>query len=589
MASTQFNLARAFDVVAGAVPDREALVWGDRRLTFREVAVRSRRLAVHLRGRGLGAHRERAELAGHESGQDHLGIYLYNGNEYVESMLGAFHARVAPFNVNYRYVEDELIYLLDNARCRALVYHASFAPTLAAVRDSLPRLEVLVQVDDGSGHELLPGAVDYESIVADAGEGSAAAAGNAAASGDLASGDRGDGGDGGDDPTAAALPEPSPDDLYILYTGGTTGMPKGVLWRQHDVFMSCMGGRDILTGQAVTSYDDMVTRAGVFPTPLKFMPLPPLMHGAAQWATFIGLNSGHTIVFQDNTRRFDPADVWRTVERERVTTVTTVGDAIARPLVEELERGSYDTSSMVGIGNGGAPLTPTIKERLLAQMPNIVVSDSVGSSETGAQMSHLSSAGSVATGRFTPGKGTAVVSEDMTRVLEPGHEGLGWLAQVGWVPLGYLGDAEKTSRTFPVIDGVRYAVPGDRARHLADGDIELLGRDSVTINSGGEKIFAEEVERAIASHPAIHDVVVVGRPSERWGQEVVALVELSEGQSAAAGDIVEHAGRSLARYKLPKDVLFLEHIQRSPAGKADYRWAREQAVRQPAPEVATDR
>jgi 3-oxocholest-4-en-26-oate---CoA ligase len=546
MGSTQFNLARVFDEVAAAVPDREAVIWRDRRFTFRELGERSRRLGGYLRSRGLGVHRPRAELAGHESGQDHLGIYLYNGNEYIETMLATFYARVAPFNVNYRYVEDELLYLLDNARCRGLVYHAAFAPTLAAVRDKLPDLDVLIQVADESGHDLLPGAVDYDTITATSTE------------------------------TLPGDDEPSPDDLYVLYTGGTTGMPKGVLWRQHDIFMNCMGGRDLITWTALETYEDLSPRATAWETPLKFVPLPPLMHGAAQWATFIGLNSGHTIVFQDNTRRLDPADVWRTVERERATTVTTVGDALARPLVEELERGDYDTSSMVAIGNGGAPLTPTIKERLLAQMPHILVSDSVGSSETGGQMSHLSTAGAVATGRFTPGPGSAVVSEDLTAVLEPGHEGLGWLAQVGWVPLGYLGDAAKTAKTFPVIDGVRYAVPGDRARWLDDGDIELLGRDSVTINSGGEKIFAEEVERAIAGHPAVHDVVVVGRPSERWGQEVVALVELSEGQSASVDDIVAHAGQSIARYKLPKDVLFLDNIQRSPAGKADYRWAKAQ-------------
>jgi acyl-CoA synthetase (AMP-forming)/AMP-acid ligase II len=549
MATTQFNLAKVFDVVAAAVPDREAVVWRDRRISFRELAERSRRLGNYLRSRGLGAQRPRAELAGHESGQDHLGIYLYNGNEYIETMLASFYARVGPFNVNFRYVEDELVYLLDNAQCRGLVYHATFAPTLAAIRDKLPDLDVLIQVADDSGNELLPGAVDYDTILDDA---------------TLDAGE--------------PVDDLSPDDLYVLYTGGTTGMPKGVLWRQHDIFMNCMGGRDLITWTELSSYDDLAPRALAWETPLKFMPLPPLMHGAAQWATFIGLNNGHTIVFQDDTRRLDPVDVWRTVERERATTITTVGDALARPLVEELERGEYDTSSMVAVGNGGAPLTPTIKERLLAQMPNIMVSDSVGSSETGGQMSHLSAAGAVSTGRFTPGPGVAVISEDVTALLEPGHDGLGWLAQLGWVPLGYLGDAAKTAKTFPVIDGARYAVPGDRARLLADGDIELLGRDSVTINSGGEKIFAEEVERAIAGHPAVHDVVVVGRPSERWGQEVVALVELTEGQTASADDIVTHAGGSIARYKLPKDVLFLDHIERSPAGKADYRWAKQQVT-----------
>jgi fatty-acyl-CoA synthase len=549
LGSTQFNLARVFDTVTEAVPDREAVIWGDRRLTYGDLSDRSHRLATYLRSRGLGEiHRERSELAGHESGQDHLGIYLYNGNEYLEAMLAAFQSRVAPFNVNYRYVEDELIYLLDNAGCRALVYHATFAPTLAAILDKLPKLEVLVQLADESGNELLPGAVDYDEVLAST------------------------------EPDLSGV-EPSPDDLYILYTGGTTGMPKGVLWRQHDVFMSCMGGRNILTWQAVTSYEEIAANAAAVEIPLRMMPLPPLMHGAAQWASFIGLNGGQCLVFQENTRRLDPVDVWRTLERAKATTITTVGDAVARPLVEELERGDYDISSLIAVGNGGAALTPTIKERLLAQKPGLIVSDAVGASETGAQMSHLSSAGAVSTGRFTPGPGTVVVSEDMTRLLAPGHDGNGWLAQEGWVPLGYLGDADKTARTFPAIDGVRYAVPGDRARHLDNGDIELLGRDSVTINSGGEKIFAEEVERAIAGHPAVHDVVVVGRASERWGQEVVALVELAAGESgtsALADDIVAHAGKSIARYKLPKDVLFLDRIQRSPAGKADYRWAKAQ-------------
>jgi acyl-CoA synthetase (AMP-forming)/AMP-acid ligase II len=349
-----------------------------------------------------------------------------------------------------------------------------------------------------------------------------------------------------------------------------------VLWRQHDVFMSCMGGRNILTQQAVGSYDELAANARAFETPLKFMVLPPLMHGAAQWVSFIALSGGHTVVFTADTTRLDPAEVWRTVEREGANTITTVGDAVARPLVEELETGKYDITTLVSVGNGGAPLTPTIKERLLAQLPNIFLTDSVGSSETGAQMSHVSTTGSVSTGTFTPGPGTVVVSEELDKVVGPGHDDLGWLAQTGWVPLGYLGDADKTARTFPVIDGVRYSVPGDRARHLANGDIELLGRDSVTINSGGEKIFAEEVESAIAGHPAVHDVVVVGRASERWGQEVVALVELAEGASATADDVVAHASRHIARYKLPKAVLFLDAIQRSPSGKADYRWAKAQ-------------
>ena len=538
-----FNLGQVHETVSAAIPDRECIVWGDRRLTYAQVTDRSRRLATYLHRQGLGAHTERSELAGHESGQDHLALYLYNGNEYIEGMLGAFKARVAPFNVNYRYVAEELRYLFNDAKARAVVYHSAFAPSLAEVLPDLPGIKVLLQVADDSGHDLLPGAVDYEAALAS---------------------------------VPADLPpvEMSPDDLYILYTGGTTGMPKGVAWRQHDIFMAAMGGRSLGSWEITTTYEQITERATN--GSVRMLILPPLMHGAAQWAGFMGMTAGGTLLLPNEVRRLDPADVWSTIERERANTVTVVGDAIARPLIEELERHDYDTSSLIGLGNGGAPLNPALKQRLIDRMPNLFVSDSVGSSETGAQMTHLSAKGGVSTGRFAAGPGTVVVSEDLSRVLAPGHEGIGWLAQEGWVPLGYLNDEQKTARTFPVIDGARYSVPGDRARWLEDGQVELLGRDSVTINSGGEKIFAEEVEQAIAGHPAVHDVVVVGRPSERWGQEVVALVQLSDGARATPEELSAHASDFIARYKLPKEYLFLPAIQRSPAGKADYRWARAQ-------------
>ena len=542
-----FNLAVVHETVSAAVPDRPALIWGDRTWTYAEMTERSRRLASYLHGRGLGVRAERATLAGHQSGQDHVGLYLYNGNEYIEAMLGAYKARVAPFNVNYRYVEEELRYLLNDAGTRGLVYHAAFAPVLERILPELPDLQVLVQVGDQSGYPLLEGAVDYEEALAGA-------------------------------PAASPPVEPSPDDLYILYTGGTTGMPKGVLWRQHDIFLAAMGGRPIGSAEEVASYEEVAERAAGRDQ-FRMLVLPPLMHGAAQWAAFAGFAGGGTVVLPRETRRLDPADVWSTAERHAVQLVTVVGDAMARPLVEELERGNYDLGSLLALGNGGAALNPSLKERLLAHKPNMIVSDSVGSSETGAQMTHASTAGAVATGVFSPGPGTTVVSDARDRVLEAGDEEVGWLAQTGNVPLGYLGDAEKTAQTFPVVGGVRYSVPGDRARLLADGRIELLGRDSVTINSGGEKIFAEEVEKAIAQHPAVADVVVVGRPSERWGQEVVALVTLAREGRATPEELVEFAAGHVARYKLPKAVAFLPDLHRSPAGKADYRWAREQALK----------
>lgn len=544
-----FTVPAVADAVAVAIPDRPLIVQGDRRHSYRETVGRSNRLAAYLHSRGLGVHTERDTLAGHEVGQDLLGIYAYNGPEYVESMLGAFRARVAPFNVNYRYVKNELQYLLADSGASALVYHAAFAPRLAEVLPELPQLRVLIQIADDSGNELLDGAVDYEAVV-------------------------------GSDADAPPV-EPHPDDLYVLYTGGTTGMPKGVLWRQHDIFMTAFGGRNMVTGEKAASVEEIVARAVDNPG-TKLMILPPLIHGAAQWAAMTAITTGQTLVFPSVVDRFDADDVVRTIEREQVLVATVVGDAMARPLVAAIADGTADVSSLAVVANGGAQLTPHVKQQLIDSKPNLMVVDGVGSSETGAQMSHMSAPGAVSTGTFNAGPDTCVVTEDFTAVLAPGHDGLGWLAQRGYVPLGYKGDAAKTAATFPVIDGVRYATPGDRARHLDSGAIELLGRDSVTINSGGEKIFAEEVESAIASHPAVSDVVVAGRPSERWGQEVVAVVALTEAALAegttTADDLIEHAGATIARYKLPKAVVFRPAIERSPAGKADYRWAREQAI-----------
>ena len=544
--ATQFTVPAAADAVAAVIGDREFIIQGDRRYTYAQIVERSNRLAAYLHSRGLGCKTERSELAGHEVGQDLLGIYAYNGPEYVEAMLGAWRARVAPFNVNYRYVKSELQYLLTDSGATALLYHAAFAPRVAEVLPYLKNLRVLIQIADDSGNDLVHGAVDYESIVAS----------------------------GASQPPPV---EPSPDDLYVLYTGGTTGMPKGVLWRAHDIFMTSFGGRSLYTGDVIGSLEEIAKGAAESPG-TKLMVLPPLMHGAAQWAVFTAMNTGQSVVLSSVTSRLDPDDVVDTIEREKVLAVTVVGDAMARPLADAFERSQADLSSLAVVANGGALLTPTAKQRLIDVKPGLIVVDGVGSSETGAQMSHMSAPGAVSTGKFTAGPDTSVTSEDLSTILEPGHDGMGWLAQRGYVPLGYKGDAAKTAATFPVIDGVRYSVPGDRARHLADGAIELLGRDSVTINSGGEKIFAEEVETAIASHPAVADVVVSGRPSERWGQEVVAIVALAEGATADAQELIDHAAGVIARYKLPKAVVFRPVIERSPTGKADYRWAREQAL-----------
>lgn len=523
------------EAIAATRPDEECLVFHDRRLTWADVTDRTRRLANYLHDRGLGCHTERSELANWQSGQDHLAIYLYNGNEYLESMLGAFKARVAPFNVNYRYVADELIYLLNDARARAIVSHSAFAPLLDAVREHVPTLEVFLQVADDSGNGLLDGAVWYE------------------------------------DALATSSPErppvcPSSDDLYILYTGGTTGMPKGVLWRQGDAWVSCFGG-----SADATTLEEAVAEASA---PLRAVLAPPFMHGAGHWMSMRTWNLGGTIFIQDVPERLDPADLWGLIEREHLSFLLIVGDAFARPLLDELDRHAYDLTSLSVVLSGGAPLSAPLKDELLSHLPALIIVDGLGSSEAGGQLAQVSAGGGATTGTFPWSDGNHVLSADLDRVLEPGHDDLGWLAKSGRLALGYLDDQAKTERTYPVIAGVRYAVPGDRARLRSDLHIELHGRDSQTINSGGEKIFAEEVEAAVKAHPGVYDCVVAGRPSERWGSEVIAIVRVRDTYTVTEADLLAEAERHIARYKLPKAFVFVDEIVRSPSGKADYRWAR---------------
>jgi fatty-acyl-CoA synthase len=539
MTNPQLGVAEVHEAIAASRPDELCLVFRDRRLTWADVTERTRRLANHLIGRGLGCRIERADLAGHESGQDLLAIYLHNGNEYLEAMLGAFKARVAPFNVNYRYVAEELHYLLTDSGARAVVVHSQFAPTLAEVLPDLPSVEVVLQVPDASGHDLLPGAVWYEAALA------------------AASPDRPD----------DVWPDVrwSADDLYVLYTGGTTGMPKGVMWRNGDALIECFGG-----SPTARTLDEHVAQAQ---TGLQALLAPPFMHGAGHWMSFRTWLGGGTVFVQSVPERLDPADIWSLVERERLNFLLIVGDAFARPLLDELDRGTYDLQSLTVLLSGGAPLSANLKAELLEHLPSLMIVDGLGSSEAGGQISHVSAGGKASSGTFEISPGNVVLSADLDRVLAPGDDEVGWLAKSGRLALGYLGDPDKTARTYPVIDGVRYAVPGDRARLTADGIVELHGRDSVTINSGGEKIFAEEVEAAIKAHAAVYDCVVAGRPSERWGSEVVAIVRVRDGHVVDDAGLLAEAEHHIARYKLPKQIVYVDEIVRSPSGKADYRWA----------------
>jgi fatty-acyl-CoA synthase len=541
VSSVEFNLARVIAEVAKTHPERVALMHRGAEISFPKFVDRYQRLGNAFAEAGLGCHTERSSLEGHESGQDHVALYLNNGPEYLEAMLGGWAARAATFNVNHRYVAEELRYLLSDSAAKAVVVNSMYAPTLGEVLADLPNIGLIVQVADESGNEMLPGAVAYEEFVE------------------------------AQDPRS--LEECSPDDLYLLYTGGTTGMPKGVLWRNADLFVGALGGLNRHERREYESYEEVSAAAGR--GTLRWMTSAPFMHGAAQWIALQALSMGHTVVLPDVTDRYDASTVLEACEREGVEFLQIVGDAFARPLLDALKSGAPSPSSLRSIISGGAVLNAELKNELKEQFGGVTIRDSIGSSETGVQGSNVSNKNERAsTGDFEPAAGSTVVNAEMDAVLEAGSDEVGWFAMSGRVPLGYLNDAEKTQSTFPVIDDVRLSIPGDRARRLLGGRIQVLGRDSTTINSGGEKIFAEEVENAVKMHSDVYDVVVCGRPSKRWGNEVVAIVQLVAGARLRESQIIEHCGTKIARYKRPKAVLQVENIQRSPAGKPDYRWAK---------------
>jgi 3-oxocholest-4-en-26-oate---CoA ligase len=544
------NLAVIQELIAAAIPDREALIWRDRVFTYGQFTERCRRFGNALRDLGLGCRIERDKLQPWESGQDHIAVYLHNGNEYLEAMYGSYKARAASVNINYRYVAEELVYVLHNSAARAIVYHGTFAPTLAAIRDRLPHIEHFIQVADESAHPLLAGAVDYEELLARS------------------------------SPERPNLPYTS-DDLYILFTGGTTGMPKGVLWRQEDVFFNGLGGH--VPGFPRLDTEEKLLQHVTLGVGGRFLILPPYMHGAAQWASFNTFHRGGTVVLPDVVRRLDAHSIWQAVEKYRINSTTIIGDAFARPLLAALREKKYDVSSMQMIGSTAAVLSPSVRDELLSLLPQgLMFLESYGGSELGFQaMSSNTDSGEPGLPRYDLREGTVVLKHDRSGVLDPTAAvpgEVGWIASTGHLPLGYLNDPEGTSRVFPVIDGVRYSVGGDRARYTEEGQLVILGRESMCINSGGEKIYVEEVERVVKSHPSIYDTLVVGLPNERWGQQVTAVVSLKEGSAAPTiGDLRAHCAAHLADYKVPKELVIAPEIVRSPSGKPDYAWASDYA------------
>jgi acyl-CoA synthetase (AMP-forming)/AMP-acid ligase II len=519
----EFNLADIFESLVDVVGDREALVCNGHRLTYAELDARANCMAHHLASAGVGA-------------GDHVGLQLYNGVEYVESMIACFKIRAVPINVNYRYVEDELAYLYTDADLVAVVYDEEFAPRIDGVRPRVPSLRHLVSVGDG---ELIDGAVRYDDAVAG-------------------------------QPTTRGFPQRSGDDLYVIYTGGTTGMPKGVMWRQEDIFFAGMGGGEPI-GTPVSRPEEVAERA-TGRGRLVMFPVAPLMHGAAQLATWIGFLQAAKVVL---VRRFEPGAVLRAIETERANSLSIVGDAMARPLADALsgEHAGADLSSVLAISSAGAILSQSVRERLQELLPHVMLLDNFGASETGFQGTAVAGSSPEKGLRFSVNGRTTVLDDDL-REVEPGSGVIGRVAQRGHVPLGYYKDPRKTAESFVTIDGERYVLLGDMATVADDGTIAVLGRGAVCINTGGEKVYPEEVEAALKAHPAVYDVIVTGVPDERYGQRVAAVVEPRPGVPAPTADeLTEHCRTRVAGYKVPRSIVFVEAIRRSPSGKADYPWA----------------
>ncbi|WP_392756408.1 acyl-CoA synthetase [Streptomyces sp. LN590] len=530
----EYNLADLFESVVDAVPDREALVYLDhpgtgaeRRLTYAELDGAANRIAHHLIDAGL-------------TPGEHLGLHLYNGIEYLQTVLACLKACIVPVNVNYRYVEDELVYLYRDADLAALVFDAEFDERVAAAAPRAQKLRHLVRVGTPAAGAPGPDAVAFADAEADG------------------------------DPGRGFAPR-SADDQFIIYTGGTTGLPKGVMWRQEDLFFSGLGG-GAPTGDPVKTPQELAERVAAGGDGITFFPTPPLMHGTSTLTAFIGFNFGQRVVVH---RKFVPEEVLRTIEKEKVTSVSLVGDAMLRPLIDAL-RGPLkgtDCSSLFSVSSSGAIMSDSVRAEFQSLVPTVMLLNNFGSSESGFNGTATADSGPENGFRIQVNSRTAVVDPTTYEPVAPGEPGR--IAQRGHVPLGYYNDPRKTAETFFRRGGERWVLLGDMATVDADGIVTVLGRGSQCINTGGEKVYPEEVEQALKSHPDVYDALVAGVPDERWGNHVAAVVQLREGAAEPSLDEVQaHCRTRLAGYKIPRQLVIAPRIQRSPSGKADYRWAR---------------
>ncbi|MCT9108951.1 acyl-CoA synthetase [Streptomyces mirabilis] len=534
----EYNLADLFESVVDVVPGREALVYIDhpgtgseRRLTYAQLDAAANRVAHHLIDSGIRP-------------GEHLGLHLYNGVEYLQTVLGCLKARIVPVNVNYRYVEEELVYLYRDADLVALVFDTEFSDRVAAALPRASALRHLLRVGSAATDGASLPALDFTE---------AEAAGSP---------ERG-------------FPPRSADDQFIIYTGGTTGMPKGVMWRQEDLFFSGLGG-GAPTGEPVRKPEELAERVAAGGEGITFFPTPPLMHGTSTLTAFIGFNFGQRIVIH---RKFVPEEVLRTVAKEKVTSMSLVGDAMLRPLIDAL-RGPMkgtDCSSMFSVSSSGAIMSETVREQFQSLVPNVMLLNNYGSSESGFNGTATADSGAGQGFRLRVNSRTQVVDPATYKPVAVGEPGR--VAQRGHVPLGYYNDPKKTAETFFRKDGERWVLLGDMATVDEEGIVTVLGRGSQCINTGGEKVYPEEVEQALKSHPDVYDALVAGVPDEKWGNHVAAVVQLREGAGRPSlEDIQTHCRSHLAGYKIPRQLVITDTIQRSPSGKADYRWARSVAT-----------
>ena len=536
----EFNAADIFEGVVDRVPDREAIVHGSTRLTYKELDARSNKAANALKKLGI------------KKGS-HVGIYAFNCVEWLEIMLGAYKLCAIPININYRYVEEELKYLIENADMEAIFYHKQFSKKLENIKGQLPLLKSFICINDHSDDDnAIEESFDFENLIINEDE-------------------------------SRLKVQRSGDDQYILYTGGTTGMPKGVVWRMEDVLMTLGGGIDAVTGEKYKTPEEFADKC--FQDQTIALALAPFMHGGAQWQSFNAFFSGWKLIINDQIS-FDADYIWEVVAKEKVMNLTIMGDAMGRPLCDALPKAiekGLDLSSLFVLSSTASVFSASIKDKILEFLPNLFLIDAVGSSETGATGVNIHTKDgklkdSGGGPKFAKPNFSEILNLDTKEIIPPSDtQTIGYLARKGHVPLAYYKDEEKSKKTFIEVNGERYSIPGDMAKYEADGQMTLLGRGSVSINSGGEKIFPEEVEMALKAHPNIFDCLVVGVKDDRWGQKVVAVIQRREDVEMSLEEIKEVASKYIASYKMPKAIVFSEVIERAPSGKPNYQWAQEYA------------